>query len=150
MTTITQSAGYSLASHVASVDVGTSQNLTFSNMTIGGGSVGTGSAPALPSICRASRSPAPLCIKHATNINQDTARDSSSFINVGQSCTEGRLALLETRQPHRDQWRFVISNTLFSRSGPSDGIQIKRRAYGTIIGPGIRLREFWKQAAHAM
>lgn len=116
------------------LNLGSSQNITFQNLTVGGATVGTSSAPALHIHLVGITFTAPVCILTPANVNQDTLIDSSSFINIGQSCTEGRLGVRGYNNTVTNG--VVISNNLFSQPGPSDGVQIIGGAYGTVIGPG--------------
>lgn len=138
LTTITATPGVSPSQvTISSVDVGSSQNLAFVGMTIGTGTSVVsvpGGAAAVHIQFRNNRFTGPLCIYTPQNVNQDTLIDGNSFNNVGQSCTEGRLGVRGYNNTTTNG--VVISNNVFSGSGPSDGIQINGSAYGTVIGPG--------------
>ncbi|MGE5644762.1 MAG: hypothetical protein ACM336_03115 [Acidobacteriota bacterium] len=118
------------------LDLGSAQNVTFQNVTIGGATVGTGTTAALHIHFVGNKFTGPLCINTPTNVNQDTLVDGNTFINVGQSCTEGRIGVTGNNKSHSVANGVVISNNLIQGSGPSDGIQINGGAYGTVIGPG--------------
>jgi hypothetical protein len=118
------------------VNLVSASNISFANMTIGGGSVGNGSTAATHIHFSNIVFSGALCINTPTNENQDTLIDHGSFVNIGQSCTEGRLGITGNNVNHSVPNGIVITNTLFSGSGPSDGIQINGGAYGTVIGPG--------------
>ena len=126
---------------------GGTQNVTMKNMTIAGGTVGTGRgsgpSPALHIHFVQIIFTQGLCINTPTNVNQDTLVDQSFFgpdWQGGQSCTEGRLGVDGQDTTHNVVNGVVISNTLFggplSGSNGADGIQIEGSAYGTVIGPG--------------
>lgn len=138
LTTITAAPGLSQSQvTISSVNVGSSQNLAFVGMTIGPGvsvvSVPGGTA-AMHIRFRNNKFTGPLCIYTPQNLNQDTLIDGNSFSNVGQGCNEGRLGVRGYNNNTTNG--VVISNNVFSGSGPSDGIQIIGTAYGTVIGPG--------------
>ena len=120
----------------SSANLATAQNITMQNMTIGGGSVGNGNTPALHIHFVGNKFTGSICINTPGDVNQDTLVDGNSFINVGQSCTEGRIGVTGNNKSHRVPNGVVISNNLISGSGPSDGVQINGNAYGTVIGPG--------------
>jgi hypothetical protein len=131
MTTITPAPGVTQSQvTLGSANVGTSQNLQFENMTIGGGSVGTGSSPGLHIHFVGIKFTGPLCINNPTNINQDTLVDSSTFAGLGTSCTEGRLGVNGNNVSHSVPSGIVISNNVFGPGGCSDGIQIVGGANG--------------------
>jgi hypothetical protein len=121
---------------LGSANLGASQNITIQNMTIGGGTVGNSSSPALHIHFVGNKFTGSLCINTPGDVNQDTLVDGNSFINVGQSCTEGRIGITGNNKNHSVANGVVISNNLISGPGPSDGIQITGGAYGTVIGPG--------------
>ena len=120
--------------------LGASQNIRFRDVTAGKTTVGTGSAPGLHMHFVRITFTGSMCINNPTDVNQDTLVDSSTFVNVGQSCTEGRLGVTGNNRNHSVPNGIVISNTLFSGPGASgncsDGIQINGGARGTVIGPG--------------
>lgn len=122
------------------LSLGASQNIRFRNVTAGSTTVGTMQNPGLHIHFVGVKFNGPMCINNPTDVNQDTLVDSSSFINVGQSCTEGRLGVTGNNRNHSVSNGIVISNTVFSGSGApgncSDGIQINGGATGTVIGPG--------------
>lgn len=131
------SAGGTQANVVfSSANLSSAQNITMQNMTIGGGTVGNGSTPALHIHFVGNKFTGSLCINTPGDVNQDTLVDGNSFINVGQSCTEGRIGVTGNNKNHSVVNGVVISNNLISGSGPSDGIQITGGANGTVIGPG--------------
>jgi hypothetical protein len=105
-------------------------------MTIAGGNVGNSSTAATHIHFSNIVFSGALCINTPTNVNQDTTIDHGSFVNIGQSCTEGRLGITGNNAKHSVANGVLITNTLFSGSGPSDGIQLNGGAYGTVIGPG--------------
>jgi hypothetical protein len=119
-----------------SANLTASQNITMQNMTIGGATVGNGSSPGLHIHFVGNKFTGSLCINTPVDVNQDTLVDGNSFINVGQSCTEGRIGVTGNNKNHSVVNGVVISNNLISGPGPSDGIQINGGAYGTVIGPG--------------
>ena len=119
-----------------SLNFGSAQNITMQGMTIGGGTVGSGSTAALHIHLVGNKFTDALCINTPTNVNQDTVVDGNSFINIGQSCTEGRIGVTGNNVNHTVVNGVVIKNNLLQGSGPSDGIQINGGAYGTVIGPG--------------
>ncbi|MGZ3801381.1 MAG: hypothetical protein ACXVCL_14535 [Bdellovibrio sp.] len=138
MTTVMAAPGLSRGKvNIASVNVGSSQNLAFVGMTIGNGfssvSIPAGEA-ALHIQFRNNAFTGPLCIYTPQNVNQDTLIDGNTFADVGQSCNEGRLGVRGWDNTVTNG--VVISNNIFSGSGPSDGIQLNGSPYGTVIGPG--------------
>jgi hypothetical protein len=135
MTTVTAAPGLDRSKvTIASVAVGSSQNLAFVGMTIGGGSVSVpGGAAALHIQFRNNAFTGPLNIFTPQNVNQDTLIDGNTFANIGQGATEGRLGVRGYNNNTKNG--VVISNNVFSGSGPSDGIQVIGGAFGTVIGP---------------
>jgi hypothetical protein len=116
-------------------------NITMNNMTISGGTLGNTSTPATHIHLTNIVFTGSVCINTPTDANIDVLIDSSSFNNVGQSCTEGRLGITGNNHAHSAANGVTISNTTFIGSGSipnncSDGIQINGDAYGTVIGPG--------------
>lgn len=135
MTTVTATPGLSQSQvTIASVSVGSSQNLAFVGMTIGGANVSQSGASSLHIQFKNNAFTGPLNIFTPTNVNQDTLIDGNTFANIGQGATEGRLGVRGYNNNTKNG--VVISNNVFSGSGPSDGVQIIGDAYGTVIGPG--------------
>ncbi|HEY9466122.1 MAG TPA: right-handed parallel beta-helix repeat-containing protein [Vicinamibacterales bacterium] len=136
LTTITASPGLSRSQvSISSVNVGSSQNLAFVGMTIGSTNVSVpGGAASLHIQFRNNAFTGALNIFTPQNVNQDTRIDGNTFANVGQGATEGRLGVRGYNNNTVNG--VVISNNVFSGSGPSDGVQIIGGAYGTVIGPG--------------
>lgn len=136
LTTVTAAPGLSKSQvTIASVNVGSSQNLAFVGMTIGGADVSVpGGAASLHIQFKNNAFTGPLNIYTPQNINQDTLIDGNTFANVRSGATEGRLGV---RGWNNNTVNGVkISNNVFSGSGPSDGIQVTGSPYGTVIGPG--------------
>jgi len=134
MTTIVAAPGLTQSQvTISSVNVGTSQNLTFKNMTIGGATISTGSLAALHIHFVGIKFSGSVCINTPTNVNQDTLIDSSTFAAVGQGCTEGRLGVNGNNVNHTVASGVVISNNVFGPGGCSDGIQIVGGARGVQI-----------------
>ncbi len=135
LTTVTAAPGLSNSQvTISSVDVGSSQNLAFVGMTIGGATISTSSTAALHIQFKNNAFTKAVNILTPGNVNQDILIDGNTFINVGQGVTEGRLGVRGFNNNTVNG--VVISNNLFKGSGPSDGVQIIAGAYGTVIGPG--------------
>jgi hypothetical protein len=134
MTTITSAPGINASqATIASVDVGSSRNLTFQNVTIGGAGVGTSSTASQHIHFVGVKFTAPVCILCPSNIDQDTLIDSSSFAGVGQGCTEGRLGINGLDVNHTTPIGVTISHNVFGPGGCSDGIQLVGSANGAQI-----------------
>jgi hypothetical protein len=134
MTTVQPAPGVSQSQvTIPSVNVGTSQNLKFQNMTIGETAIGTGSAAALHIHFANIKFTGAVCINTPTNVNQDTLIDSSTFAGVGTGCTEGRVGVNGRNVYHSVSSGVVISNNIFGPGGCSDGIQIVGDALGVQI-----------------
>lgn len=136
MTTVTAAPGLDRSQvTISSVNVGSSQNLAFVGMTIGGATVSVpGGTAALHIQFRNNAFTGPLDIHTPQNVNQDTLIDGNTFNNVESGVTEGRLGVRGYNNTTKNG--VVISNNVFSGSGPSDGVQVVGSAYGTVIGPG--------------
>lgn len=137
MTTITPTPGVDRSQvSIPSVNVGSSQNLAFVGMTIGGGrvSVPDGAAALHIQFRNNMFNSGALDIFTPQNVNQDTLIDGNTFANVRSGATEGRLGVRGYDNTTTNG--VVISNNVFSGSGPSDGVQVIGNAYGTVIGPG--------------
>jgi parallel beta-helix repeat protein len=135
-TTVTAASGLDRSQvTISSVNVGSSQNLAFVGMTIGGASVSVpGGTAALHIQFRNNAFTGPLDIYTPQNVNQDTLIDGNTFINVKSGVTEGRVGVRGYDNTTANG--VVISNNVISGSGPSDGVQVVGNAYGTVIGPG--------------
>jgi hypothetical protein len=134
MTTVTAAPGVTQAQvTVASVSTGSSQYLKFSNMTIGGATVGSGSSTSLHIHFVNIRFTGSVCINNPSNVNQDTLVDLSTFVGLGTSCTEGRLGITGNNVSHSVSSGIVVSNSVFGPGGCSDGIQINGGARGVQI-----------------
>jgi hypothetical protein len=71
--------------------------------------------------------------------NFDVIYDGGDFTNIGQSCTEGRFGInvSPAGTPRTGNTGPVVKNTVFSGSGPSDGVQTTGNGpSGVVIGPG--------------
>lgn len=115
------------------LNLGSSQNITLQNLTAAGATVGTGSVAALHIHLIGITFTDSVCIYTPQNLNQDTLIDSSTFANLGQSCTEGRLGIAGTNSTHTVNNGVVIQNNVFGPGGCADGIQINGSATGTQI-----------------
>src|SRR6185437_11908949 len=107
--------------------------LRFQQMTIGRVNIGTSSAPALHIHFAGIKFTGPVCVMTPADVNQDTLVDSSTFANLGTSCTEGRLGVNGGNRSHSVSVGVVISNNVFGPGGCSDGIQINGEARGVQI-----------------
>ena len=117
------------------LNFGNSQNITLQNVTIAGATVGNSSTAALHIHFVGITFTGSVCIYTPTDVNQDTLIDSSTFANLGQSCTEGRLGITGVNHTHTVDNGVVIQNSVFGPGGCADGIQINGSARGTqIIG----------------
>jgi hypothetical protein len=124
-TTITAAPGVSQDDvTIPTMDIGASQYLAFTHITIGRAIVGSDAAPALHTQFVGVRFTGSLCINDPIDVNQDTLVDSSTFTG-GQSCNEGRLGVNSYNNfIHNVPSGIVISNNVFGPGGCSDGIQL--------------------------
>jgi hypothetical protein len=148
MVTVVPAPGVSASQAVLGwVNTGTSSNLTFTGLTVGGFQVGAAQSASGSHIHFIHDViTAPSCIYEGTN-NEDVLIDHDSFNALGRSCTEGRLGIENTASSGRNGSGVVISNSVFQNepsnsANASDGIQLAYNANGVQVGPGNVFNNF--------
>jgi hypothetical protein len=129
------------------VNTGSSSNLAFVGLTVGGFQIGVGQSASgshIHFIHDVITSPS--CIYEGTD-NEDVLIDHDSFNALGRSCSEGRLGIENTSQNGSSGSGVVISNSVFENepsnsANASDGIQLTYNANGVQIGPGNVFNNF--------
>jgi hypothetical protein len=127
------------------LDLGTSNNLWFDNITAGPSQTDWGTGSGSPTNIKATniRFTGPVCINAHLN-NSNVLVDNSTFIGLGESCQEGRLSIKGSSSGDNG---ITISNNEFS-GGNSDAIQLVSNARGTVIGPGNYFHDITSCSVH--
>jgi hypothetical protein len=127
------------------LDLGTSNNLWFDNMTVGSSQTDWGTGSGSPTNIKVTniRFTGSLCINAHVN-NSNVLVDNSTFIGLGESCGEGRITVKGSSSGNNG---VTLSNNEFS-GGNSDAIQLVFNARGTVIGPGNYFHDITSCSVH--
>lgn len=130
----------SVRATVGFINVENSNNLTFKNLNIDGGNIGSESSPATNISFIGSTFSSGLCVRTPTSASIDVLVEGNTFFNIGESdggCgNEGRVEVNAENKRVSGNNGVVISHNMFGRNGCTDGVNITGGATGTQIGPG--------------